>query len=204
MFRKIKLYGQLAKIVGSRSFKAKVSSAAEAVRFLISNFPHIESHMMEGYYQVKVGDYNLSKEELHHPSGQDDISFIPAVQGAGSNAIPIIAGIALVALSFVTFGASTGAFAGLTALNLSTGAGAASLVMFGMGASLVLGGVAQLLTPVPSTDFMQGAKNPKESPTYSFNSVQNTSRQGLAVPVVYGEVLVGSVTVSVGVDTTPI
>lgn len=203
MFRKIKLYGQLAKIVGSRSFKAKVSSAAEAVRFLISNFPHVESHMMEGYYQVKVGDYNLSKEELHHPSGQDDIFLIPTVQGAGSNAIPIIAGVALIALSFVSFGA--GAWAGIAG-SFGTGAGAAagSVAAFSVGASLVLGGVAQLLTPVPSTDFVQGAKNPEESPSYSFNSVQNTSRQGLAVPVVYGEVLVGSITVSVGVDTTPI
>lgn len=202
MLRKIKLYGQLAKLIGKRSLKAKVASAAEAVRFLIANFPNIEPQMMQEHYRVRVGGYHLSDKELHHPIGQQDISFIPMVQGAGSNAIPIIAGIALIALSFVTFGASTGAFAGLGALNAATGAGAGSLALFGVGASLVLGGVAQLLTPVPSTDFTQGAKKAQESPSYSFNSVQNTSRQGLAVPVIYGEVMTGSITVSVGVDTS--
>ena len=66
-----------------------------------------------------------------------------------------------------------------------------------LGASLVIGGVAQLLTPTPK--LTQGADSegdPRKS--YSFSGVQNTSRAGVPVPVVYGETLVGSVVVSAG------
>ena len=36
---------------------------------------------------------------------------------------------------------------------------------------------------------------------FSFSGIQNTSRAGVAVPVVYGEIITGSVTISAGVDT---
>jgi predicted phage tail protein len=47
----------------------------------------------------------------------------------------------------------------------------------------------------------QGADSegdPRKS--YSFSGVQNTSRAGVPVPVVYGETLVGSVVISAGID----
>jgi predicted phage tail protein len=75
----------------------------------------------------------------------------------------------------------------------------------GVGASLVLGGVAQLLTPVPKVP--QGAaSNTDQDPrkSYSFSGIQQTSRQGVPVPVVYGETLVGSVVISAGVDTVQV
>jgi predicted phage tail protein len=39
MLRKIKLYGKLAKFIGHRVLEADVASAAEAVRFLLANWP---------------------------------------------------------------------------------------------------------------------------------------------------------------------
>jgi predicted phage tail protein len=35
---------------------------------------------------------------------------------------------------------------------------------------------------------------------YSFSGIQNTSRQGLPVPVIFGEVIVGSVVISAAID----
>lgn len=73
----------------------------------------------------------------------------------------------------------------------------------GIGASLVLGGVAQLLTPVPKIPTGKNSdKDPRKS--YSFSGVQNTSRQGVPVPIVYGETLVGSVVISAGIDTVQV
>jgi len=60
----------------------------------------------------------------------------------------------------------------------------------------VLGGVAQLLTPTPKTDEDEG--DPKKS--FSFSGIQNTTRAGVPVPVVYGEMLVGGIVVSAGAD----
>ena len=46
MLRKIKVYGQLAKFLGQRVFQADVANAAEAVRFLVTNFPQLEKHIL--------------------------------------------------------------------------------------------------------------------------------------------------------------
>ena len=38
MLRKIKLYGELAKFLGQKTFEAEVHNAAQAIKFLIVNF----------------------------------------------------------------------------------------------------------------------------------------------------------------------
>jgi predicted phage tail protein len=193
MLRKIKLYGKLAKFIGKRVLEADVATAAEAVRFLLANWPELEAHMSDQHYRVSVGTYDIDLEELHHPAGAAPISFVPVVAGAGAVG-RIIAGVALIALaSLVTFGTVGGIFA----------AGALNAAVFGVGASLVLGGVAQLLTPTPKVP--QGAdKQDDPRKSYSFSGVQNTSRQGVPVPIVYGETVVGSVVISAGIDTVQV
>ena len=196
MLRKIKLYGQLAKFVGHRILEADVASAAEAVRFLLANWPELEQHMADQHYRVSVGRYDLTLEELHDPAGQQTISIVPVVAGAGAVG-RILAGIAIIAFAIVTAGA--GLIAGL-----GLGFGASTAISIGLvGLSLVVGGVAQLLTPTPK--IIQGANNqddPRKS--YSFSGIQNTSRQGVPVPIVYGETIVGSVVISAGIDTVQV
>jgi predicted phage tail protein len=53
-----------------------------------------------------------------------------------------------------------------------------------------------LLSPVPSTQ--TGEKDPKAVESYSFSGIQNTSRSGLPIPIIYGQVVVGSITISAG------
>ena len=77
MLRRIKLYGQLAKFVGHKVLQAEVSSAAEAVRFLVANFPELEKHMADQHYRVSVGTHDLSLDELHDPAAQHEITFVP-------------------------------------------------------------------------------------------------------------------------------
>lgn len=188
MLRKIRLYGKLAKFIGKRVLHADVASAAEAVRFLVTNWPQLEKHMADQHYRVSVGSYDLSLDELHHPAGAQEIKIVPVVAGAGAVG-RIIAGVALVAIGLFV--------PGIGALGVQ--------ILVGIGASLVLGGVAQLLTPVPKV--AQGVSNntdqdPRKS--YSFSGIQNTSRQGLPVPIVYGETLVGSVVISASIDTVQV
>ena len=74
----------------------------------------------------------------------------------------------------------------------------------GVGASLILGGVASLISPVSNTATgTDSDQDPRKS--YSFSGIQNVSgRQGLPVPVVYGETIVGSVVISAGIDTVQV
>jgi predicted phage tail protein len=186
MLRKIKLYGRLAKFIGKRVLEADVSSAAEAVRFLLANWPELERHMANQHYRVSLGDYDLVEDELHDPAGTQPIKIVPVVTGAGAVG-RIIAGAALIVASIFIPG---------TALIFGT---ALKGLVLGIGTSLALGGVAQLLTPTPTLSLGTDSPNdPRKS--YSFSGIQNTSRQGTPVPIVYGEMLVGSVVVSAGID----
>jgi predicted phage tail protein len=196
MLRKIKLYGKLAKFIGHRVLEADVATAAEAVRFLLANWPELEAHMSDQHYRVSIGTYDIDLEELHHPAGAAPISFVPVVTGAGATG-RIIAGIALIALAIVF--APGGALAGAA---FTLGSQAVTIIA-GIGISLALGGVAQLLTPTPKVP--QGAdKQDDPRKSYSFSGIQNTSRQGVPVPIVYGETLVGSVVISAGIDTVQV
>lgn len=197
MLRRIKLYGKLAKFIGHRVLEADVSSAAEAVRFLLANWPELEQHMADQHYRVSVGTYALDKDELHDPAGQQEISIAPVIAGAGTVG-RIILGVALVALSFVSFGAGAGAWAGVGSTAAATATG--SFAALNLGAFLVLGGVAQLLTPTPKMQAVD--QDPRK--TYNFSGIQQTSRQGTPVPVVYGKTLLGSIVISAGVDTVQV
>ena len=214
MLREIRIYGQLAKFVGKRKFWAAVDSAAEAVRFLIANFPGLEAHMCEPgrNYQVMIGDYALDEQDLHGPTGNSMISFIPVIGGAGA-AGKIFAGIGLIALSVLSAGLLSGfafGFAGGIA-----GLGTFATIGVGIGVNLILGGVSQLLTPTPvisaqsasggfsGGNYNSGTRQTEMDPqkSYSFSGIQNTSRQGVPVPLIYGETIVGSVVISAGIDT---
>ena len=206
MLRKIKLYGQLAKFVGKRVLTADVATAAEAVRMLVANFPGLEKHMADQYYRVTVGTYDLDLNEIHDPAGQQDIKIAPVVAGAGGAGGKIALGIGLIALSFLLPGA--GAFGTFSIFGVSAAQGGAVLAGIGtslsiVGASLVLGGVAQLIAPVPKTSQGSGSDN-DPTKTYNFSGIQQTSRQGVPVPCVYGLTLVGSVTISAGTDTVQV
>jgi predicted phage tail protein len=146
MLRKIKLYGKLAKFIGHRVLEADVATAAEAVRFLVANWPEVERHMADQHYRVSIGAYDIDLEELHYPAGAAPISFVPVVAGAGA-AGRIIAGIALIALAIAVPGLGAAAGAKAAATIFGTGFSSLALSVGFLGASLVIGGVAQLLTP---------------------------------------------------------
>ena len=78
-----KVYGDLAEFVGHKQFDVKVNSVAQAVSFLINNFPETEGYMSNKYYKVLVNKYEIDETELHEPTGKQEISFVPVITGAG-------------------------------------------------------------------------------------------------------------------------
>ena len=202
--RKIKLYGELAKFVGERVLEAEVNNVAQVMKFLCVNFKGIEKHMFDQQYKVSAGNWDLSEDELQYPTGQSDISIVPVVGGAGGNAGKIILGAVLIGAAIYTGGGSlafTGTGFGAAAGVKMTTTLAMSAIAGNLGIGLVLSGVAGLLTPVPSVPSSE--QDPRRS--FSFSGIQNTSRAGVAVPIVYGsEVLVGSVVISAAIDTVQV
>ena len=194
MFRKVRLYGKLAEFVGHKEFEVKVDSVGSAVSFLIHNFPGLESYMSPQYYQVKVGSYEIDEKEINYPVGQEDIHFVPVISGSGGIG-RILGGAALIGLAFATGGAAFSFSGGLTGTFLGKAAVYA-------GGALILGGVSEMLVPMPSEQQFSSEEDPRLS--FSFSGVQNTSRAGTPVPIVYGEIFTGSVVISAAIDNNQI
>ena len=195
MLRKVKLYGELADFVGYKELDAVINSTADAIRFLVSNFPKLEAHMADRYYQVLVDNYDIDETELHNPIGQSDISIVPVITGAGGGVGKALLGVALIGFSLVT----GGGFAALTAGGLT---GTIAPIAFNLGVSLTLMGVSEMLFPLPKPQEFNNEEDPRIS--FSFSGVQNTSRAGTSHPIVYGEIVTGSVVISAGIDTNQV
>ena len=209
MLSKIKVYGRLARFLGERSFDAEISTPLHAFKFLLANFPHLERHMMEQNYCIKVGNYEIDETELFNPIGQQEVKIVPVATGS-RGITRVLAGVALIGLTVATGGFGT--TAGFSGLSFSASAGAAAGAKITLGAGLAaaagnlgiylaLSGAAQMLTPVQQPP---GVSEDPQSQNFSFSGVQNTSRAGTAIPVIYGEIFAGSLVVSAGIDTVQI
>ena len=207
MLRKIELYGELAKFVGEKTLEAEVNNAAQAIRFLVVNFPKLEAHMSDKYYKVIIDNWELNDKELHYPSGKNDIKIVPVVGGAGGGAgRQILFGAIIIGASFMFPGAGMFGTVGLGGSGVA-GAGYSGLAVTGgfltkvgtitsvIGASLVLNGISTMLTPVETIP--EENQDPRRS--FNFSGIQNTSRAGVAVPVIYGRTMTGSVVISANI-----
>ena len=201
MLRKVKLYGELAKFVGHKEFEVQVDTVGKAVSFLIHNFPGIESYMSPRYYQVKVGKYDIDKNELGYPVGKEDIHFIPVISGSGKGFGKILLGAALIGVAVFSGGAGFGA-GGVLGFGSTTGAFSLAALGGNIGIALVLSGVSDMLFPLPDVPKFESTEDPRLS--FSFSGIQNTARPGTTLPVVYGEITTGSVVISASVDTNQI
>jgi len=148
-------------------------------------------------FRVTVGKERITQEDASVAvlpwSERDVFSIAPVVAGAGNGVGRILAGVGLVALAFVTGGATIGLL-GLAAPV------AVSSVLGSLGASLILGGVAQMLSPQPDISALQRGKEAARLESFTFSGIVNTSKQGLPVPIGYGRAFVGSAVLSSGLD----
>ena len=205
MLRKVKLYGELAKFVGHKEFEVKVDNVSQAVSFLIHNFAGLEAYMSPKYYQVKVGNDEIGADELGYPVGQQDIHFIPVISGAGRGFGKILLG-ALLITGAVMAGGGFGALKmfggeGLVFAGGKFGAALGGMAM-NLGIGLTIMGVSEMLFPLPEPQKFNSEEDPQLS--FNFSGVQNTSRAGTPVPIVYGEIITGSVVISAAIDTNQV
>ena len=194
MLKKVKLYGELADFIGHKELDAVINSTADAIRFLVTNFPKLEAHMANRHYRVLLDNYDIDETEIHNPIGKSDISIVPVISGAGGK---IIAGVALIGLAVATGGVSL-AFG----LGGFTGGLGLSAIIGNIGLGLTLMGVNELLFPLPKQQEFNNEEDPRIS--FGFSGIQNTSRAGTSHPIVYGEIVTGSVVISAGIDTNQV
>ena len=178
--KKIRVYGRLRKYLGQAEFEADVASPLEALSFLKCNFKGVEEHMAQQPYTIMCGDLAIS-EDLLNLQTDADIKIIPLVHG---NFFSLVLGLGL---KFF----------------------AKKVVLPKLLTTIISTVVNQLLSPQRRNNNSAASGMDRTDPSayaasYSFTGLTNVSQAGVPVNLVYGEILVGSITVSNGVDTVQV
>ena len=229
------LGGELGEKYGTEHKYYNLRSPAEAIKLLCINYPALQKDLTEAHqngvgYKVIQGGAAMGYDELALPFGSKPLMVVPVISGSGGSTGQILLGVGLVAASFLfpgaglfgTFGLSGGILGGgaaiagvsssavLTAAAIGTGISA-------IGASLVLGGVANLISPQPEVprlgnNRLDGGTNVRGTgpqgitrgasgeQSYAFSGAVNTVGTGATIPVIYGRVITGGHLLSLNID----
>jgi len=188
--RKIKVYGRLAELVGWHVSYADVKNMKDVYKYLVCNYPEIESHLKQNMYRITINNDVIKTESdlLIHSEGE--IRMIPLVSGAWF----------WVAAAFFGAGAAATAIGGAVFVAIGS-------ALTAIGTSMAISGVTNMLFPQQQPqvgDVTSGLSETDSRVNYSFSGIQNVSRSGVCVPLIYGEVYSGSIVVSSGTDTAPV
>lgn len=192
----IRLLGEVGRRFGRR-FQLAVKTPAEALRALCVQIPELRQYLLEsgenGINWRVVTDHaqGLTEEQLMWPMSKRMV-LAPIPTGRGGNGVgAIIAGVALVAFSLLLPG-------------IGAAIGGATMTKIGLvGAAMLFGGVAQLLTPTPQMPTVgaigggatTGRSESDQLKSFTFDKSNANTKQGEVVPVLYGERIIGSLPV---------
>ncbi len=223
----VRLLGDLGERYGAEHAFYNLRTPADAIKLLSINYPEFKAELITAHekgigYRVLQAGVDLELDELRLPIGQNDLIITPVLvgqEGAGK----VFAGIGLIAISFLLpgaglfgtvglFGAGAAGVAGIstTAVLTATAVGTALSVA---GASMILGGVTEMLSPQPDIGGGVGTRDDLRATrpesvnrgadgqqSYAYLGAQNTVGVGATIPVAYGKVLIGSHVISADVD----
>lgn len=189
------LHGTLGEEFGEM-YRLAVETPAEALRLMEANFPgRFAAAMKDKWWNIsrRQGGGCMVDCELHMASSAEEIHVEPIVQG-GFKAI------------FGIFLGGTGLGSIFTPLGLPALGGGGGILGFG-GALGGFGKIAIGLALLGVLALISGALSPKEDEesdeeekgSFLFNGAVNQTEQGGPVPVIYGEVIVGSTVISGGI-----
>lgn len=195
------LEGNLAKF--GHKWETSCGTIAEVLRLIECQTPEFRKHLIAAHeagieYQIQRGKELVDIEECFLTLKDEDI-VITEVPAGSKGVGKILAAIAIIVVIGLT--GPAGFFANIgTALTMSgTGfAGFAASAAALLAVNLAVMGIAEMMLPNASMDGMEENKN------YLFSGPANTVTQGQAVPLAYGELIVGGAPIALAFSRTPI
>ena len=169
----VRFYGTLKQF--GTTFKLEVQNTAEALRALTSQIPHLRQFIQQGLFTVRIAqqyiDNRYLEKGLYYTLKENDVIHItPVLKGAKRGGVfGVIAGIAMIATALVLSPLVLGAVAASTAWTIGA-----------VGASLLLGGVAQMLTKQPN---MPSVSEKEKKNSTAFSNLSNMASQGKVMPL---------------------
>lgn len=174
----IRLHGALARDYG-RVWHLEISTVQEAVDAISRAKKGFKQAIMRldrmgMVFRVRSKDHDLSNDEASLSLGSiERIDIIPILRGASAG-VRFIIGAALTVVGFYT----------------------GNPYLIGSGVSLMLGSVAEMLAPTPKRQ-----ESGKSLQSWGYQGPSNSAESGQCIPLIFGEVLVGSVPISTGIST---
>lgn len=198
---KVKLLGELGRRFG-RSYEFMALSPKEVLSALSNQLDGFRDYLRGAhengvFFKLVTADpEGIDYNECMMPC--DTLVIAPVITGAGGSGMSIgkiLLGAVLIGLAFIPgIGSAAVAATGKMALTQI------GTVMFGIGSSLLLGGIAELLTPTP--------KQPKEAEqSFLFDRAVDLTSQGFPIPLLYGEFLAVSplvISSAISTETVPV
>ena len=230
----VMLAGELGEKYGTQHEYYNLRTPADAIKLLCVNYPQLQKDLVTAHengigYKLIQSGAAMGYDELHLPFGSKPMMLVPVISGSGGSTRQILIGVGLVAASFLLpgaglfgtvglFGAGAAGVAGIstTAVLTATTIGTA---LSAVGASMILNGVANLISPQPELPKLgnnrfdngtnvrgtgaQGVTRGADGQqSYGFSGPANTVGTGATVPVIYGEVITGGHLMAVDLQVT--
>lgn len=179
----VRFYGSLKQF--GTEFRLDCKTPAEVVQALTSQIPKLRQFIQQGLFTVRVGREYLDNRYLEQGLNQllkdnSTVHFTPVLKGSKKAGL------------FQTI---------VGAVMVVVGAVFQQYYLVGAGIAMVAGGVAQMLTKMPS---MSTGRDAEKKQSTSFSNLSNMAAQGRPMPLAYGRIRVGSLIISQGVETMDI
>lgn len=187
------LYGELGEKYG-KTFELECGTVRQGLDILFANFKTMKQHIIDSDkwlagYEVWANEVPLEATDTDFTLVRQSASvkIIPVVCGASSTA-RIIIGVVMVVVGAV-----------LTYFGNPYGP-----LLMKMGVVMIIGGVAEKLAPKPKLNSASERNVTDKATSYIFSGPVNNTKQGAAVPIGYGRMLVGSNVISSAFTTVDI
>jgi predicted phage tail protein len=177
----VRLHGALAAQFG-RVWHFDIQTPREAVDAIEAARKGFRKAIMEldrlgMVFRVRTKNHDYDDDDVNTSLGRiNRVDIIPIVRGASAGVRFVIGAV-------------------LTAIALVNPLAAPYLLPAGLG--LMLGAVTEWLTPTPKRD-----SEVNNAQSWTISGPTNTTEQGVPVPIIYGEVLTGSVPISAGLSAS--
>lgn len=165
--------------------EVKAESVRDVIQYLKANYDGVDKYLLDSTekeigFTIKMGDQYIDDDnELLLPLDKGDIIITPTPHGA-KGVVKVIVGIILIIAAFMIPGLSVPIQA----------------MLVGMGSSLVMQGIAEMMLPDPAVDNME------QNEAYIFQGSEQVLPEGFPVPVLYGELRVPGQPVTFDLENT--
>ena len=183
---RVELCGPLAEF--GAVFDMKTQTPREALQLLLSQIKGLRKAISKLDLRFFLDGQDIAEQELALVLGFEEARTLrldPVISGAGiGDLFRVVAGIALIGAAIALGPVSVLGLGGAGVIG-----GTAALATGVIGASLLFGGVANMLSQTPGSG---EEDNPSNDPrSYLYNGPATTVGEGIAMPMAYGTIMVG-------------